>query len=227
MLIIDDLSVEVKTKKINETLMFPEPKPFGKKDDKLVPLMSTRIYFDRTNGQDLGTTKQVGYRTEMQDNEGNVYEQIEWRIEENGALKPTAPYQRSKVLQGRMPMNVALIGDYKAAEVYEVFINSKKYNDAERRRMEASLFEKAKEWWDKDKAMLATWVHRDGSQPYAVILQPIIKQEDGEIRFVFKMITTRTKIHYDNMITVPTQLPQEVTILEEPETAQLLEIFAT
>uniref|UniRef100_A0A6M3J448 Uncharacterized protein n=1 Tax=viral metagenome TaxID=1070528 RepID=A0A6M3J448_9ZZZZ len=237
-LTIDDLTVKVKIKKMPITLHFPEVHLFGVKEDETLvgPLTSRTGYFSKITGEDFGTSQAVGRRTDNVDSEGNVYDKehtVSQTEDGKGGWKPAKQYSNTGKIEGMvgpekkwMEIPIPIISDWQAEKVFEVYVDAKEYKDPqERRLMEALLFEKVKQWWDRDVAVVGQFVPI--SVPAGMILQPIIKNEDGEVKFVIKMIQSKTKTEkYQHLMTV-TQKPQEIKILEEPDTEQVLAMFAT
>lgn len=224
---LDDLSVEVTRTKIKDTLLFPEPKPYTEVNGQPVQLENTRVYFNRQTGEMIGTKEVVSYQDELRTADGKTIprDQAKWFvINEKGKLESSTPYQRSKVIQGLFPIQVQNIGSYVASEAYEVYVNPSKYNTVEYRRMVERLYKKAEEWFEKDKAEVGQWVHREGSKPYAMLLYPYMKEEDGVRKFVFVMVTSRGKYEFQHMMDAPQTVT--VTLIEEPKTEQLLKAFA-
>lgn len=249
-LVIDDLTVEASKKKINSNIAFPEPQPYicttpipeGQPKpqtyvkEEVVQLQRRRTYFLRETGAPLGTTKEVGYKelwTDPRDGKDVAIEQILWLIlNSDGTLKRSKQYEASKVMKGMFPLSRRAVENWLPKSVYEIFVNQSKkiYNDAERRKMEALLFKKAEEWYANDKAVLGQWIFKEGAEPYAMLLFPYIKKENGSCKFCFVAAFSRTKNEnaYEHLMEVSTGLVPTVEIDDvlEPDTESVLAAIA-
>jgi len=248
-LVIDDLAVEVSMKKLNPAELFPKPKPYKKvpisevnpdqpsdevpwrkldENEAAIPLMRQRTYLRRDTGERLGTVAEITYKDEFVDDKGIVVpmEEILWLIETDGQLQKVKPYSRTKIIQGVFDISRAAVESWVPESAYEIYINKSKYNEAERRRMEGRLFQKAEEWYNADKAKIGQWIFREGAQPYVMIVFPYIKKiSDNNFQFCFVTFFTRTKNEYKNLMEV-TPLMAKVEIVEEPNNEQLLKVIA-
>jgi hypothetical protein len=156
-----DLSVEVSMKKLSQQQLFPQPKEYKKNPDATattlyVPLHRERHYIDRTTGASFGTTEEVTYKDEIVDDKGMVvpYEEILHLIQDKeGKYKQVKPYSRTTLMTGTFEIPRTSVENWIPESAYEVYVNHSKYKkEPERKRMEAMLFAKAKEWHDAGKA---------------------------------------------------------------------------
>lgn len=246
-MVVDDLAVEVKEVKVQPTVVFPKPHPFKVPTDlaekpeftaeeqaKIQPLESRRIYISKANGDWLGTTKDVTYSdllfpSEKESAKENVVKEEEATYllrDAQGLLKRAARYQHTKVIRGVVRVSRNSVENWIPKQVYELIVSPTKYNDAERRRMESALFDKAQQWYKEDRAAMGQWVFKDGAQPYVMVVFPYIKQmENGTFKFTWIRMTTETKNEPTRLMDARPLIPQ-VTLAEEPDNEDLLKAIA-
>lgn len=242
-LLIDDLAVEVSKKKITPTLMLPKftpakevPKEEAKAGDEQVDGKWYRIcekvrnYYNRETGDLIGDKTKVTWRDEVLSlDNGEIVPKNEvvqlTHNQSSGKLELARLFENSKNITPKFGLvNKNELSNYAITSYYEVFINKRKYNDAEYQMMLQKMYDKAELLIAEGKVGMGVFVHRKGTTFYVIFIYPIIREVDGEMKFCWIMATTNTQLHYDNMMPVPTSAPIKEA-LPEPNVAKAVEAF--